>query len=147
MSRKSKKIILGRREEINFPELSIRGITAKIDTGAYSSALHCYDVFEMREGKEKILCFKLLDPSFSEFNNEEIHFRNYTRKKIKNSSGDYEKRFIIKTRIEIGGKTVLTDVSLADRGKMKYPVLVGRKLLSKGFVVDVSKLNITKKTL
>ena len=141
---KKKKIWVGRSEEINFPELNLNKITAKIDTGAYSTALHCYDVYEMREGKEKILCFKVLDPSFSKYKNEEIHYRQFSRKKIKNSSGENETRYIIKTKIEMGGKTILTDVSLADRGNMKFPVLIGRKLLAKGFLVDVSKTNLTK---
>lgn len=144
MVRKKKKVLIGRSEEISFPELDLKNIVAKIDTGAYSTALHCYDVYEMREGKEKILCFKVLDPSFSKFKNEEIHYKQFSRKKIKNSSGENETRYIIKTKIELGGKIILTDVSLADRGNMKFPVLIGRKFLSKGFVVDVSKTNLTK---
>lgn len=143
MIKKKKKIWVGRSEEINFPELNLNKINAKIDTGAYSTALHCYDVYEMREGKDKVLCFKVLDPSFSKYQNEEIHYRQFSRKKIKNSSGENETRYIIKTKIEIGGKTILTDVSLADRGNMKFPVLIGRKLLAKGFLVDVSKTNLT----
>ena len=145
MLKPKNKIIIGRREEVDFPDLNLTNIIAKADTGAYSTALHYHDIYEMREGTEKVLCFKLLDPSFPDFNNKEICFKNYSRKKIKNSFGNYEKRFVIKTKIILGGKIIETDVSLSDRASMKYPVLMGRKLLSKGFVVDVTKINLTKK--
>ena len=141
-----KKIIIGRREGVDFPDLGLTNIIAKADTGAYSTALHCHDIYEMREGKEKVLCFKVLDPSFPSFNDKEVCFKNYTRKKIKNSFGNFENRFVIKTRIVLGGKVIETYVSLSDRANMKYPVLIGRKLLSKGFIVDVSKINLTKNT-
>lgn len=144
MVKKKKKITIGRSEAVDFPELNLIQVNAKIDTGAYSTALHCYDIYEMREGKEKILCFKVLDPSFSSYRNEEIQYRQFSRKKIKNSSGENETRYIIKTKIAIGGRLILTDVSLADRGTMKFPVLIGRKLLAKGFLVDVSKTNLLK---
>ena len=139
-----KKIIIGRREAVDFPDLNLTNITAKVDTGAYSTALHCHDIYEMREGKEKVLCFKVLDASFPDFNNKEACFKDYTRKKIKNSFGNYENRFVIKTKIVLGEKIIETYVSLTDRANMKYPVLIGRKLLSKGFIVDVTKTNLTK---
>jgi hypothetical protein len=137
------KTLIGRRELVNFPELKLFGIQAKIDTGAYTTALHCYDIYEMREGKEKVLCFKTLDPSYHQFDTEEIQIRKYSRKKIKNSSGAFEKRFIIKTPITIGGLTFETDISLTDRSNMRYPVLLGRKVLAKGFIIDVTKTNVT----
>ena len=64
------KQIIGRREEIDFPELGLFGITAKIDTGAYTTALHCHDIHE-RDG---VLYFKLLNPSHHEFNKQEIKY-------------------------------------------------------------------------
>jgi hypothetical protein len=103
------------------------------------------DMYEVREGKEKILSFKLLDPSHPLFTNEEIQIKKYTRRKIKNSFGQLEKRFIIKTIIVLGGKEIETEVSLSDRSNLKYPVLIGRRLLSKGFLIDVTKVNVTGK--
>jgi hypothetical protein len=136
------KIVIGRREEVDFPELHLFKVPAKIDTGAYTTALHCIDVYELREGKDKVLCFKMLDPSHPLFTNEEIQLKNYTRRKIKNSFGHLEKRFIIKTKILMAGKEIETEVSLSDRSNLKYPVLIGRRLLSKGFLIDVTKTNL-----
>jgi hypothetical protein len=133
----SEKQIVGRREVIDFPELGLYGITAKIDTGAYTTALHCHDIHE----KNGILYFKLLDPSHPDYNEQEQKFREYSQKDIKNSFGEVEKRYIIKTVIKIGSKRIKSVISLTHRGNMRYPVLIGRKLLKNKFIVDVNLLN------
>lgn len=134
------KLIIGRREEVDFPELGLYGITAKIDTGAYTTALHCHDIQETGG----VLQFKLLDPSHPEYNEQVQAFTEFTQKGIKNSFGEIEKRYIIKTSIKIGERRIKAVISLSDRGKMRYPVLIGRKLLKNRFIVDVSLLNNLK---
>ncbi len=134
------KLTIGRREVVDFPELGLFGITAKIDTGAYTTALHCHDIRE----ENGILYFKLLDPSHPEYTEKEHHFTAYFQKEIKNSFGEIEKRYIIKTTVRIGNKRIKSVISLTDRGTMRYPVLIGRKLLKNKFVVDVGLLfNLT----
>ncbi len=137
MQKIKEKHIIGRREQIDFPELGLFNITAKVDTGAYTTALHCHDIFE----KEGVLHFKLLDPSHPEYNQQELTFTDYSQKEIKNSFGETEKRYIIKTSIWVGCKRIKSLISLTDRGTMRYPVLIGRKLLKNRFIVDVALLN------
>lgn len=132
------KLVIGRREKVDFPELGLFGVTAKIDTGAYSSALHCSDIKE----KNGILYFTPLGSAHDEYTGKEQQLSDYTQKEIKNSFGEVEKRFIIKTVVKIGRKRIKAIISLTDRGKMRYPVLIGRKLLKNRFVVDVSGLDI-----
>jgi hypothetical protein len=43
------------------------------------------------------------------------------------------------------GKLIETDFSLTQRNGMKYPILIGRKLLNKRFVVDTALVNVSKK--
>ena len=124
------KQIIGRKEQVDFPELGVTKIIAKIDTGAYSNTLHCREI----KRKEKKLCFKVM-------NEKEHRFENFSQKKIKNSFGEAEKRYIIKTKIRIAGRTIKSIISLTDRGNMRYPVLIGRRLLRNKFVVDVSLKN------
>jgi hypothetical protein len=131
------KQIIGKKELVDFPELGIIGINAKIDTGAYSSTLHCRDIYL----EEKNLCFKVLDHSHPAFSLKEHVFKEFSRKKIKNSFGEVEERYIIKTKIKIAGRVIKSIISLTDRATMRYPVLIGRKLLKNKFVVDVSIKN------
>ena len=131
------KLTIGRREIVDFPELGLLGIEAKIDTGAYTTALHCHDI-KVENG---VLHFKFVDPSHPEYNEQDQVFSEYSQKEIKNSFGEVEVRYIIKTVVKIGKKRIKALISLTDRGNMRYPVLLGRKLLKNRFVVDVALLN------
>jgi hypothetical protein len=137
MNTPKQKQTIGRREVIDFPSLGLYGIVAKVDTGAYTTALHCHDIRE----EKGVLYFKLLDPSHPEYNEQEQKFTEFFQKEIKNSFGEIEKRYIIKTIIKIGRKRIKSVISLTHRGNMRYPVLIGRKLLKNRFIVDVSLLN------
>jgi hypothetical protein len=132
------KVIIGKCELISFPNLSIKNIEAKIDTGAYTTALHCHEIVEKTINNKKVLCFKILDPIHSEYNNIEHFFDEYELKTIKNSFGECEERYIIKTLVKLGNKKIIAKVSLTNRGNMRFPVLLGRRILKNRFIVDVS---------
>jgi len=131
------KTVIGRTEKIDFPELDLFNIPAKVDTGAYTSSLHCHDIHE----ENNVLHFKLADPANKEYNFKDHQFTDYFQKKIKNSFGKMEVRYTIKTLVRIGNKRIRTKITLSDRGSMKYPVLIGRTLLKNQFIVDVSLTN------
>lgn len=139
--KKTKIRVIGRREFVDFPGLNLFSIEAKIDTGAYTSAIHCKDIAIKTINNQEILCFKLLDGSHPEYSEQTHQFADYFKKKIKNSFGEMEERFIIKTRVKIGRKNILTTLSLSDRENMRYPVLIGRRLLKGKFVVDVNRIH------
>ena len=71
---------------------------------------------------------------------------DFKEKRVRSSNGQLQYRYLIKTSVIIFGKKYKTEFTLTDRGKMKYPILIGRKLLNKNFVVDVSKLNLSLKS-
>lgn len=122
---------LGRSENISFPELKIEKIKAKVDTGAYGIAIHVDDI-RHEDGK---LYFKI--------NSEEFSYDKFKTVNVKSSFGKVQKRFSIFTKIIIGNSIYKFYVSLADRKKMKYPVLIGRRFLYKfNYLVDVTKKNI-----
>jgi len=129
--------MIGRTEKVSFPELELFDISAKIDSGAYTSSIHCHDIWENSD--ENILSFKLLDPSHEDYNEKELKFENYSKTVVKSSTGVAERRYKIKTKIQIGEKDYLTNFTLTDRGSMKYPVLLGRVVLNKRFIIDVAE--------
>lgn len=139
------KLIIGRSDKIDLPKLQLFDLDAKIDTGANTSAIHFnYAEVVKREGKT-MLHFTLLDPSHPNFNNKEFFVEEFEQRLIKNSFGDSEQRYIIITEIVLFEKTWKTEFSLSNRGNLKFPLLLGRKLLRKGFLVDVTKKNISFK--
>lgn len=139
-----RKITLGRIETISFPDLHIFNIEAKLDTGAYTTALHCHQIEVRTENNRQVLCARFLDPNHPEYNDLPLCFLQFKKKSVRNSFGQVEERYVIKTRIRIGKKTILAFVSLSDREAMKYPVLIGRKILKGRFLVDVEFRNLSK---
>ncbi|MCH8567640.1 MAG: RimK/LysX family protein [Balneolales bacterium] len=143
---KSKKRVIGRVESIGFPEFGITEIDAKIDTGAYTSAIHCHEVKAFMKDDEEWVRFKLLDPHHPAFNHKEFTMPVFARKRIKNSFGQTQKRIIVQTKMLIFGKKYKIELSLADRSKLEFPVLLGRKAIRNRFVVDVSLKNVALST-
>jgi len=139
------KIIIGRRDRIDLPELGYANIRAKIDTGAYGCALHCSQINVIVKAGRKVLTFILLDPSYRGFKDELCQFEHYRDKLVKNSGGETEHRYIIVTDAIIFGKKLEIEFSLTDRSPMKYPILLGRKFLRHRFLVDVSMKDVSYK--
>lgn len=133
--------LIGRREYVDFPELKLFSVEAKIDTGAYTSSIHCTDIILKTINNKQVLCFKLVDRLHPEFLQQTHEFTEFCKKKIKNSFGEMEERYVIKTVIKLGKKTIRTTLSLSDRESMRYPVLIGRRLLKGKFIIDVNKIH------
>ncbi|MEX0966665.1 MAG: RimK/LysX family protein [Bacteroidia bacterium] len=139
------KQVIGRKEKVDFPSLNLMGVDAKIDTGAYTSALHCHDVRVFKQKRKTFVSFKLLDPSHPAYNNNQYSLPLYKVKQVKSSFGHSEKRYIIKTTIRLFDELLDLELSLADRSKMEYPVLLGRKLLKQRYIVDTDRINLSQK--
>ncbi len=125
--------VLGAFEKVGFPKYGLTGVMAKIDTGAYTGALHCTVIEEVKTKTKKTL-------RFSPFDHPEVMIKthDYLTNHMRSSNGVIEKRYVIKTEIEIDGEKYPIALSLADRSAMKWPVLVGRRFLRKNkFLVDV----------
>ncbi|GJM15567.1 MAG: ribosomal protein S6 modification protein [Thermodesulfobacteriota bacterium] len=139
------KKLIGRKDKVDFPKMRLYDIDAKIDTGAYTSAIHCHNIKISEKDNVKYVTFNLLDPSHPDFNEKRFRVPLHAKKRIKSSIGKSEERCIIKTSITLFGEKFEIELSLSDRSKMENPVLIGRKLLKKGFIVDVSKSDLSYK--
>ena len=108
--------ILGRSDRVDMPELGLTNIHAKIDTGAYTCSLHCSRA-ELVDGK---LEFVLLDEEHPEFTGMKFIFKKFVRRAIKNSSGEAEQRYVIRTTIRIHNRVIRAEFSLSDRDKLRF---------------------------
>jgi len=139
---KNRKLI-GRRDKLDFPELGLIEISAKVDTGAYTSSIHCHDIKPFMDGDTQMVSFCILDPEHEQYDHKSIVMPVNKVRKVKSSNGSVEKRFSIKTKVRIYKKNYSVELTLTDRSDMKYPVLLGRKLLNKKFLVDVSEIDLS----
>ncbi len=139
------RIIIGREDVADFPHLNLEGIEVKTDSGAYTSSFHCHDIEIIHvDGQEKLKCL-FLDPQHQKYHDKEFIFDTFSLKKVKSSNGQLEERFSISTEIKLFGQIFPIELTLTERGAMKFPVLLGRKFLSKRFVVDSSLRNLSHK--
>jgi hypothetical protein len=137
--------IIGRRELVSFPDLGLYDIEAKIDTGAYTSSIHCKEVELIHKNGQDYVSFRMQHPLIKDFGNNRIEWPLYKTKLVKNSFGQVEERFVFKSRISFYDELYDIELSLADRSLMDYPLLLGRKTLKRKFVVDVSKIHYAAK--
>lgn len=131
--------VLGRYDRVDLPELGLFDIHAKVDTGAYTSSLHCQNA-EVVDGR---LEFILLDQEHPEFTGMKFVFSDFEKRDIRNSFGEVEKRFVIVTSIKIFEEVITTEFSLSNRGSLKFPILLGRKILRDRFLIDVKRKNLS----
>ncbi|MDZ4715895.1 MAG: RimK/LysX family protein [Cytophagales bacterium] len=132
-------ITLGRNDRIDLPGLGLENIHAKIDTGAYTSSLHCSSAAEVNG----VLEFILLDEEHPEFTGTPFRVKKFKQKEIKNSFGEAELRYVIRTEVKIYGEVIRSDFSLSNRGNLKFPILLGRRILRGRFLIDVSKKDLS----
>jgi hypothetical protein len=148
MLKLKKKRLLGRRELIDLPALAVRGVQAKVDTGAYTSAIHCDEVRLVPDPAtgQPVLHVRLLDPGHPATDGRPLAFHEFDRRDIRSSNGEVQSRFVITTTVRLYGRDFTTEFSLANRADLRHPVLLGRTLLRLGrFVVDVAKRDLSYK--
>lgn len=139
MEMQDKKII-GRLEYVSFPDFGIEHIEAKIDTGAYSGSIHVSSVEEIEHGGVGAIRFRLIDEDHPQYQSVDHVVTDFKKKTVKSSNGVVEDRYFIKIPFVLGGQTYIGIFSLSNRANMRYPILLGRKLLKKYFLVDPSQM-------
>lgn len=137
MRKKNIKKVIGKDDRADFPRFNLSDIRVKIDSGAYTSTIDCSLVEETEDG----LCVVFLGKKEPGFTGEKFIFKEYTKKKVRSSSGVSQLRYKINGTIILFGKKYNTEFTLSSRTKMRYPVLLGRKLLNRRFLIDTSLSN------
>lgn len=145
IKKRPEKRLLGRRERIDLPALGLRGVVAKVDTGAYTSAIHCADLHLAADPAtgQPVLHVRLLDPEHPATDGQPLAFHEFAERNIRSSNGEVQARYVIRTVVRLYGEDFSAEFSLADRSDLKHPVLLGRSLLRQGrFVVDVARRDV-----
>ena len=129
------KRIVGWKENAALPDLNVKNVIAKIDTGANLASIDAADIKIITRNNVKYVKFKVMKRN-NTIRKTSAPLEGY--KRIKSSNGDVEKRPYIKTTLLMDGISKRIDLTLTDRGPMEYTMLVGRKALGRRWVVNPS---------
>lgn len=125
-----KRLTIGSLEPVTLPLLGVVDVLAKVDTGAFSGALHCTNIHE----KDGTLYFTPLGNKHLATSTDA-----YDKRHVRSASGHKTSRFIIPAKVIIRGVEYDTLIGLSDRTVMKREVLLGRRfLIEHDIIVDVS---------
>jgi hypothetical protein len=128
------KIIIENIEKVDFPDLGIKELEVKIDTGATTSSIHCTNINIDENGKK--VSFTALDDSYDEYTGQTVTLPLFSEIKVQSSNGDEESRPLVKMKVVIRGKEMESYFSLADRKELEFPVLIGKDVLAGKFLVN-----------
>ena len=124
---KAPPAIIGWMEMVDLPLLGLAGIKSKVDTGARTTALHATQIEDfMRDGVPWIRFCTRLGPDQPA---RQIEAPIHDARAIKNTSGIPEDRHIIRTRMQLGARAWMIDLSITDRSNMTFPMIIGRAAL------------------
>jgi len=125
---------IGRSDKADFPAFELEELNVKVDSGAYTSAIHCCRIERNENGVLEVIFLDDQDPKYT----GKLHlFEKFDEKKVRSSNGEVENRFIVSTKIKLDKTSYDIKMSLTFRGDMRFPVLIGRKFLARNhFVVN-----------
>ncbi len=127
------KAEIGWCELVDLPGLGLAAIHAKMDTGAATSSIHATRVrpFE-KDGKEWV---EFWFRPFPGDKPRRFEAPLVDRRQVRSSNGERQHRFVIETQICLGRLCWKSQLTLANRRSMAFPVLVGRRALRRGLLV------------
>jgi len=137
MSKIGDRTIFGSFEHVSLPLLGIGSTVAKIDTGAYSGAVHC-DLIEPYQGEDGRPMLRFV-PSGN--HDRVIETDNFQLVSVRSSTGHKVARYLITTDIIVQSKTYQITIGLADRSKMLREVLIGRRFLRENDILVDTRIN------
>lgn len=128
---------IGWCELVDLPDLGVSQLHAKIDTGAATSALHATNIepFE-RDGLPYL---RFIIPIAGGKHDKACEAPVYGMRRVRSSNGVMQQRYVIETQMKLGPLLWVGHMTLANRRSMIFPVLIGRRALRRGFLVNSAK--------
>ncbi|MCA9232625.1 MAG: ATP-dependent zinc protease [Planctomycetales bacterium] len=131
--------VIGWREWVALPDLGIKSIKAKVDTGARSSSLHAYAIEPFDRDGEKYIRFKVHTVQRRSDEVVEAEAKILEYRSVRSSSGKAKVRPVILTNVELLGLKWPVELTLANRDEMGFRMLLGREAFRRRFLVDSGK--------
>ncbi|NWC82164.1 ATP-dependent zinc protease [Pseudomonas putida] len=115
-------------------------VKIKLDTGALTSSMDAKDLEYFEKDGDKWVRFnvEVKDSKSGKLTNSSFERKVIRSVKVRGAGGA-ETRPVVTMRMCIGTRLYEEEFSLKDRGKMNYPVLIGRRTLQSLGAVDASR--------
>ena len=131
--------IIGWREQLALPDLGIREVKAKIDTGARSSALHAFDVETFNSNGKRMVRFKVHPYQRDAHRTVTAEAELLDQRQVRNSGGQTQVRPVIETTVDLNGDRWSIELTLTNRDVMGFRMLLGRQAVRRRFLVDAGR--------
>lgn len=129
----------GWREWVSLPDIGIKQIKAKVDTGARTSALHTFELRTYSENGRDRVEFRI-HPLQKDLDTVVTCNADVLDKRIVTDSGGHkEERFVIETTLAIGNLAWPIEVTLTSRDDMLFRMLLGRTAIKNRAQVDPAR--------
>ncbi|EDP57832.1 RimK/LysX family protein [Vibrio sp. AND4] len=138
----NQKVIIGNTEAICLPELGITHLEARIDTGAQTSSLHVDNIDCTEQDGQSYVEFDLHPDIYHLEQVVRCKAPMKTSRKVKSSNGTFEHRCMITTMLRMGDQEWPIDITLTNREKMTYMMLLGRQAMADKVLVDPSQSHL-----
>lgn len=131
-----KKVVIGKEEWCDLSELGLPAIKARIDSGAKTSSLHAFNIHTFEEDGRKFAHFDIHPVQGNRKIIQSCRGLVVDQRAVKSSSGDTEKRLVIRTPLTMGEETWDIEITLTNRDAMGYRMLLGREAMAGRTLID-----------
>jgi hypothetical protein len=133
-------LLIGWKEYVDFPDWGLRQVKVKIDTGARTSALGVvsYELHQT-DGGGVVARLRLAPYRKRPDKVTVVEVSVLGMVVVSNTGGTREERPLLETTVRLGPVSKRIQVTITNRGNMRFPMILGRKALEGDFVVDVSR--------
>lgn len=145
--RRKQRVVVGWREWLALPDLHVPKIKAKVDTGARTSALHAEDIRYLRRRGITYVEFVVTTERDGAVMRTTTMAPLIEERRVRSSNGTAELRPVISTRVQLGEREWLIEVTLTRRDMMGFPMLLGRQAVKGRAVVDPGRSFLNGKTV
>ena len=125
---------IGWCEMVEIPSLGLSQVHAKMDTGAATSSIHASRVKPIvREGRLWVEFWFRLNAGQKP---KRYEAPVIDRRWVRSSNGEKQERYVIAAQFCFGNLCWNGQLTLANRRSMAFPLLIGRRALRRGFIVN-----------
>lgn len=128
--------VIGWREWIALPEFGVDAVKAKIDTGARTSAIHAFDIRPFSKRGVPWVSFVLRPEQRRRQPALQCAAPVIDERKIRSSSGEQERRYVIEVEAHLGEIAWPIELSLTNRDELGFRMLLGREAIRRRFLVN-----------